>query len=88
MSVMTDPMCTPSFALRIIREEFQEMPGMRLTLAQAARLWDMPEARCASLLDGLIAEGFLALDSARRYARQSLLRRSAPVSLRSLERPV
>jgi hypothetical protein len=88
MTTMTDPMCTPSLALRIIRQEFQEMPGMRLTLAQAARLWDMPEARCESLLEGLIADGFLALDPERRYARCSLLHRTTPIAFRSPGRPV
>jgi hypothetical protein len=87
MTTMTDLMCTGSFAIRIIREEFQEMPGMRLTLAQAARLWDLPEARCESLLEGLVADGFLAIDSARQYARCSLLHKTTRALVRS-GRPV
>jgi hypothetical protein len=32
---------------RRVREEFREMPGLRLTPAQARRLWDS-KSRCAT----------------------------------------
>jgi hypothetical protein len=35
------------------------MPGMRLTLAQAARLFALEPARCAQTLDRLVADGAL-----------------------------
>ncbi len=42
-----------------IRAEYHEMPGMRLTLAQAARLFDLEAACCARVLKDLVAAGAL-----------------------------
>ena len=39
--------------------EFIEMPGLRLTFAQAARLWGLTPAVCSRVVDELIAVGFL-----------------------------
>jgi hypothetical protein len=41
------------------RAEFDEMPGLRLTLAQASRLCNASLAECQCVFDELIAEGFL-----------------------------
>ena len=41
------------------RAEYIEMPGLRLTLAQAARLFDLERALCAQTLDTLVDAGFL-----------------------------
>jgi DNA-binding GntR family transcriptional regulator len=40
--------------------EYREMPGLRLTLQQAARLWQMDRATCEEVLMALVAEGLLA----------------------------
>ena len=48
------------FVSRLIRAEFREMPGMILTLAQAAKLWHLPLDECAGVLQALVREGFLA----------------------------
>jgi hypothetical protein len=48
-------------ALRRIRADYLEMPGLRLTVAQGARLWNVSLDGCAALLDQLVAEGFLRL---------------------------
>jgi len=45
--------------LNRIRGEYTEMPGLRLTLAQACRLWDVDTATCHAILATLITEGFL-----------------------------
>ena len=45
--------------LRRIRGEFLEMPGLRLTEAQAARLWGMDLPMCSELLRALIDTRFL-----------------------------
>jgi hypothetical protein len=45
---------------RIIRSEFDEMPGMRLTRAQFRRLWHLTEVECERLLGHFLASGFLA----------------------------
>jgi hypothetical protein len=39
--------------------EFVEMPGLRLTLPQAKRLWGLDERTCARLLERLVAFGLL-----------------------------
>ena len=42
-----------------IRGEFLEMPGLRLTAAQAARLWAIDHGTSEWILDGLTTGGFL-----------------------------
>jgi hypothetical protein len=42
-----------------IRGEYLEMPGLRLTLAQASRLWQVDAATCHEALDALLTERFL-----------------------------
>ncbi len=43
----------------LIRNEYREMPGMHLTLAQACRLWQQEPSVCQGVLEALVAEGFL-----------------------------
>jgi len=43
-----------------IREEYREMPGLRLTFAQACRLWQIDPDECELVLDALLEEQFLA----------------------------
>jgi hypothetical protein len=45
-----------------IRAEFQEMPGLKLTLAQASRLFNVDAARCERALRRLVAAGALWVD--------------------------
>lgn len=45
--------------LRRVRGEFLEMPGMRLTEAQARRLWNLDAAACRDLLNALVDSKFL-----------------------------
>jgi hypothetical protein len=42
-----------------VRGEYFEMPGLRLTLAQACRLWQVDVSTCEMLLDRLVRAGFL-----------------------------
>ena len=42
-----------------IRAEFVEMPGLELTLPQAARLWNLGLEDCRSVVDVLTNAGFL-----------------------------
>lgn len=42
-----------------IRAEFAELPGLKITFAQACRLWHANEARCLEALEVLVREGFL-----------------------------
>jgi hypothetical protein len=45
--------------LRRVQGEFLEMPGLRLTEAQACRLWGLEAAACSTLLDALVGAKFL-----------------------------
>jgi hypothetical protein len=49
------------------RAEFREMPGMCLTTAQAARLWQLSPARAEELLSDLVQAGFLVRREGQRY---------------------
>ena len=42
-----------------VRAEFLEMPGLRLTPAQARRLWNLEGDLCREVIDALVAEAFL-----------------------------
>jgi hypothetical protein len=52
-----------------IRGEFLEMPGLRLTLEQASRLWHLDAAICASALMRLVADRFLTRTRHGAYVR-------------------
>jgi len=45
--------------LRRVRGEFLEMPGMRLTEAQAGRLWNLDAPSCRAVLTALVDAQFL-----------------------------
>ena len=49
------------------RGEYREMPGMRLTIEQAMRLWDLDRQTCQSLLSSLVEARFLEVDAHGRY---------------------
>ena len=55
--------------VRRIRGEFEEMPGLSLTSAQASKLFGISPDVCASILSHLIEEGVLRLKSDGRYTR-------------------
>ena len=44
---------------RRVREEFREMPGLRLTPAQATRLWGLEQETCNRVIELLVAAAFL-----------------------------
>jgi hypothetical protein len=50
---------TFAVALRRAKAEFLEMPGLRLTLAQAQRLWACDRALCDAVLAALVETRFL-----------------------------
>ena len=45
--------------LRRVQGEFREMPGLRLTPAQASRLWGLDAVSSQALLDALVDARFL-----------------------------
>ena len=50
-----------------IRGEYREMPGLKLTVAQAARLWHLDQPSIERLLDVLVADGLLRRTTAGAY---------------------
>jgi Fic family protein len=42
-----------------VRAEFTEMPGLKLTITQAQRLWGLDRSTCERVIDTLTASGFL-----------------------------
>lgn len=53
----------------IVRSEFAEMPGMRLTMAQAGILWGLGPGQVRDVIGALIARGTLAFDERGRVCR-------------------
>ncbi len=64
-----DSIRAPDGLVQRIRGEDREMPGLRLTLSQAQRLWTMDAATCEHLLDSLVAAGFLVRARDGSYTR-------------------
>ena len=56
--------------------EFREMPGMRLTLEQASRLFALERSRCARVLDRLVTAGALRMNG-RQFLGCDIGRHSA-----------
>jgi hypothetical protein len=50
-----------------IRGEFTEMPGLKLTMAQACRLWHTDERAVETALEALVAEGFVTRTASGAY---------------------
>lgn len=45
--------------VRRVRAEFVEMPGLKLTVNQAARLWGLDRAACEAVIESLTASAFI-----------------------------
>jgi len=58
-----------------VRAEFHDMPGLNLTLTQAARLFGLEPVLCQRVLAALVESGDLATNGT--FARPSPERRSA-----------
>ena len=52
--------------LKRVRSEFIEMPGLRLRVDQAQRLWNLDRTSCELLLGSLVEAKFL-----RRYSDEA-----------------
>jgi Fic family protein len=50
-----------------LREEFEEIPGLRLTVREASRFWALDEVTCGRVLADLMAQGFLARNVDGRF---------------------
>lgn len=57
-----------------IRAEYREMPGLHLTVRQAARLFDVDGGRCRRVLDECVHDGWLCSQPDGVYALRHLAR--------------
>lgn len=57
----------PGLVIRVCRE-YTDLPGLRLTLTQASRLWSTDEAESRQVLDELVARAVLRRSGAH-YVR-------------------
>lgn len=55
--------------LRVVRVEFDEMPGLALTADQARRLWALDPAVCRRVLGRLVDTGYLDVNDVGMYVR-------------------
>lgn len=55
-----------------IREEFEESPGLQLTVDEGARFWGLDAHTCELVLSELLTDGFLARGNDRRYRQASI----------------
>ena len=67
------PGAAPTFTTLVerIRAEYIEQPGLRLTEAQASRLWRLDEPTTQLALHELTGDAFLQRTEDGRYARPS-----------------
>jgi hypothetical protein len=59
----------PPELLERVRAEFAEMPGLYLTLNQAARLWAIDQRSCEAALKALVDARFLLRNATGSYRR-------------------
>jgi len=64
-----NPMSPNINLLNRVRSEFIEMPGLRLRIDQAQRLWNLDRALCESVLRSLVDAKFLRRFGNDLYAR-------------------
>lgn len=69
-----------------IRSEYLEMPGLRLTLGQAQRLFGVERTMCKTVLDALVGEQFLCVKTNIVYARATDGSPHPPIEHRSAPR--
>lgn len=55
--------------LRVVRSEFDEMPGLSLTPDQAGRLWAQDPVVCRRVLGRLVECGYLGVNDLGMYVR-------------------
>jgi hypothetical protein len=50
----------PVALLQRVREQYRDMPGLKLTTPQATRLFGVAPSVCATMLGALVRENFLS----------------------------
>jgi hypothetical protein len=54
-----------------VRNEFTEMPGLRLSMPQAMRLWGLDREACERVVDALVQASFLRKTSRGEVVRSA-----------------
>lgn len=55
--------------LQLVRAEYLEIPGLRLTKREAERLWGLDTLVCEAILEALVAVSFLRRTPDNEYVR-------------------
>ncbi len=58
--------------LTAVKREYEEMPGLALTVEQARRLWALEPPVCSAVLARLVASGYLCQTDSGQYARPTV----------------
>ena len=56
----------------VIGAEYDSLPALSLTVAQARRLWALDEGIARRVLDSYVESGYLTVTSGNRYRRSDL----------------
>lgn len=64
------PLMQTDDAIELIRMEYAELPGLKLTFWQAQRLWNLSNDVCARALTTLTESQFLARTADGAYVRR------------------
>ncbi|MGE0815249.1 MAG: hypothetical protein AB7O28_02535 [Vicinamibacterales bacterium] len=54
-----------------VRREYEEMPGLALTVEQAQRLWALEPRMCGAVLTRLVDTGYLQRTDGGRFTKPS-----------------
>lgn len=71
MAAQTQPL---DEVMRRVQGEYIEMPGLRLTTAQAQRLWGLDRTACDTLLGALVDAKFLLRTRDGAFVRSDQVR--------------
>jgi hypothetical protein len=71
-----------------VRGEYREMPGLRLTRAEASRFWQVDETTCDAIVRALVNEGFLRRTVAGRFVAAASGEATAKADFSGLRRRV
>jgi hypothetical protein len=58
--------------VRLVKKEFLEMPGLRLTESQARKLWTLEPSLCSAVMTELVDNGFLLRTPQGTFVRVDL----------------
>ena len=67
---------TTKYWAQLVRGEYLEMPGLRLTRSQVQRLWGLANEECDAVINELIAAGFLERTTGGAYVRADSVRQA------------